>query len=55
MVKAVTNANKLNMENVKTETIPGDGKKIGKEDFWIYDENKTKELTDEMFEDFLIK
>ena len=53
MVKGATSAKKINMENMKTSTIPGVDQKIGGVDYWIYDREKTEEIVKEMFGDYL--
>lgn len=54
VVKGVGNAKKIDMENIKMATIPGEGKRIGREDFLIYYKNDTEALVQEMFGDYLI-
>ncbi len=53
MVKGATSAKKINMENMKTATVPGVDQKIGGVDYWIYDREKTEEIFKEMFGDYL--
>lgn len=53
MVKGATSAKKINMENMKTATVPGVDQKIGGVDYWIYDREKTEEIVKEMFGDYL--
>lgn len=54
MLKGAASFKKLDVENMTTATIPGEGKKINKIDYWIYDRQGTEELVDGMFADYLL-
>lgn len=54
MIKAAASAKKIDMENMTTNTIPGKGQRIAGVDYWIYDEEKTKAIVQEMFGDYLL-
>ena len=42
------------LENMKSNTIPGEGKKIAKVDYWIYDREEPTKIVEEMFGDYLL-
>lgn len=50
ILKAATSAKKLDMENIKTDIIPGEGGKS----YYTYDEEKTEELIKNIFNDYLL-
>ena len=54
ILKGIGTANKIDMENMKTATLPGEGEYIGHISYFIYDEEETKQLVQEMFGDFLL-
>lgn len=54
-LKAVSVANKVDMENIKTGRIPGEGKYIGSISYYIHDEIGTKSMIEELFPEFIIK
>ncbi|HEY4543377.1 MAG TPA: LCP family protein [Tissierellaceae bacterium] len=54
VLKGMGVANKLNMENVRMETIQGYNKRINGLDYLIYDRESTKEIVEEMFSNYLI-
>jgi LCP family protein required for cell wall assembly len=47
-------ATKLDMNNINTETIPGEGKYIGETSYYVYDEEATELLIKETFDDYLL-
>jgi len=54
MIKGALSAKKIDMEKMQTNTIPGEGKKIAKVDYWIYNIEETKAIVEEMFGDYLL-
>ncbi len=54
MLKSATQAKKIDMENIKTDIIPGEGKYIGSTSYYIYDEAETEKLIKDIFEDYLL-
>lgn len=54
MAKVAVNAKKIDVENMKTATIPGDPLKIKAIDYWEYNESGTLSLIEEMFGEYLI-
>lgn len=52
-LKAASSVKKIDVENMKTDTIPGDGEYIKKVSYWIYDREKTDLLVNEMFADYI--
>lgn len=54
MLKGAASAKKINIEELKTATIPGDGKTIKGVSYWIYDKEETDEIVKEMFGDYLL-
>lgn len=53
--KGALAANKINLDNMKTATLPGVGKYIGDISYFIHDEEGTKQIVEEMFENFLLE
>lgn len=53
-LKGIGSANKIDMENMETQRIPGEGEYIGPISYFIHDENGTQELIREMFGDYLL-
>lgn len=53
MLKGAASANKIDTENMVTDTIPGEGKYIGEISYYIYDREKTDILVKDMFGDYL--
>ena len=47
-------ATKLDMNNINTETIPGEGEYIGGTSYYVYAEKETEELIMEVFDDYLL-
>ena len=54
MVKGAFAAKKIDIENMKTSTIPGVGERIAGTDYWIYNREETSEIIQEMFGDYLL-
>lgn len=54
MLKGALSANKMDVENMKTGTIPGTNKRIDGLDYLVYDEEETRALVEEMFGDYLL-
>lgn len=54
ILKGAVSANKIDMENLKTETVPGEGQNIAKLDYWVYNEDETMRIVEEMFGDYLL-
>ncbi|SHD78291.1 putative Transcriptional regulator [[Clostridium] ultunense Esp] len=54
ILKGIGTANKIDLENMKTAIIPGVGEYIGGISYFIYDEEGTKQIIEEMFENFLL-
>jgi LCP family protein required for cell wall assembly len=54
MIKGAFSAKKIDIENMKTNTIPGVGEKIAGIDYWIYNREETSAIVQEMFGDYLL-
>ena len=54
MLKGALSANKMDIENLNTNTIPGEGKRIGGLDYLIYNRVETTVIIQEMFGDYLL-
>lgn len=54
ILKGAMSAKNLDIENMETTTIPGEGKRIAKGDYWIYNEDGTNKIVEEMFKDYLL-
>jgi len=54
MLKGATSAKKIDMENMRTGTIPGSDKKIKGVDYLIYNAQETEAIVEEMFGDYLL-
>lgn len=52
MLKVGSKANKINLENINTNTIPGDGSYINGISYFIYEEIPTEELIEKTFGDY---
>jgi LCP family protein required for cell wall assembly len=52
-LKAASSVKKINVDNIKTDTIPGDGEYIKNVSYWIYDREKMDLLVNEMFGDYI--
>lgn len=53
MVKAGKIASSIDMDTINTYTLPGEGKYIGDVSYFIYEEEATRELVEELFGDYL--
>lgn len=53
MVKYGLSAGKLNVDEIRTERIPGEGAMIGGVSYWIYDKEETPALVEDMFGEYL--
>lgn len=54
MLKGGLSANKMDVENLNTNTIPGESKRIGGLDYLIYNRVETTVIIQEMFGDYLL-
>ncbi len=54
ILKGAMAAKKINMENMVTNTIPGEGQRINGGDYWIFDVEETESIVREMFGDYLL-
>ena len=54
MLKGAASAKKIDVENMVTNTVPGDNKRIGGIDYLIYNREETRTIIQEMFGDYLI-
>lgn len=54
MLKGVASAKKINVDEMITGTIPGEGKRISGVDYFIYYREETKQIVLDMFGDYLI-
>ncbi|WP_353095753.1 LCP family protein [Tissierella praeacuta] len=54
IAKGALSATKIDMQNMTTNTIPGEGKRISGVDYWIYYKEETRKIVEEMFEDYLL-
>ena len=55
IVKSAMSANKIDVENMKTATIPGEFLKIKGTDYWKYYKLETIEIVEEMFGEYLLE
>ena len=55
ILRGAASANKIDMDNMDTLTIPGKAKTINRISYYIYDEIGTKEMIEENFEKYLLK
>lgn len=53
IAKGALSANKIDVETMETETIPGEGQYIGGVSYFIHDATETEKLIREMFSDYL--
>lgn len=53
MLKGAAAAKKINVENMKTATVPGVGEYVGDTSYYIYNREETNQIVDEMFGDYL--
>ncbi len=54
ILKGAMSAKNLDTENMETVTIPGEGKRIDKLDYWIYNEYETNRIVEDMFGNYLL-
>ena len=54
ILKSAMSANKIDVENMKILTIPGEFQKIDSIDYWKYDRYETVKIVEEMFGDYLL-
>lgn len=54
ILRGVSTANKLDIDNLNIETLPGDGDYIEGVSYYIYDEVGSREIVNEIFGDFLL-
>ena len=54
MLKAATSVGKIDIENMNTETVPGQGQYIGPVSYYIYEREATNTIVEEMFGDFVL-
>lgn len=54
ILKGVASAKKINVDEMTTSTVPGEGKRISGVDYWIYYREETKQIVLDMFGDYLI-
>ena len=54
VLKGVGVANKIDVENINSKTITGHNQRIGGLDYLIYDREETRQIVEEMFEDYLL-
>lgn len=54
IAKGALSANKIDMDSMETNTIPGEDKKIAGTWYWIYDTFETKIIAKKMFGDYLL-
>lgn len=52
MLKYALSAGKLDIENINTTMIPGEGRYIGEGSYWVYDEQATNSLVELIFGDY---
>ncbi len=55
ILKGAKAAKKIDLENIVTETIPGEGEYINRISYFIYDESKINDVVSDMFGDFMNK
>ena len=53
MLKGAAAAKKIDVENMKTATVPGVGEYVGDTSYYIYNREETNQIVDEMFGDYL--
>ena len=54
MLKGAKSARKLDMENMKTATIPGEFERIKNVEYWKYHRVETVEIVEDMFGDYIL-
>ncbi|NMA87124.1 MAG: LCP family protein, partial [Tissierellia bacterium] len=53
-VKGAMTANKIDLENMKVGTLPGEPEYIGPISYFLYDEMETQNVVKELFPEFLL-
>ncbi len=53
MLKGATSASKIDVENMKTATVPGAGEYIGQISYYIYEREATNQVVEEMFGNYI--
>lgn len=53
MLKGAKSANKIDVENIVTNTIPGVGEYVRGISYWLHDEEQTNLIVEEMFKDYI--
>lgn len=53
MLKGAISANKIDVENMVTNTIPGEGKYIGEISYFVYDKEKMEVMVKDMFGSYI--
>lgn len=53
LLKYALSAGNLDVDNIRTEMIPGEAKYIGEGSYWIYDREDTDLLIDNLFNDYI--
>ena len=54
ILKGAVSANKIDSDKVETVIVPGEDQNIAKLDYWVYNEDETKRIVEEMFGDYLL-
>ncbi|WP_313756913.1 LCP family protein [Tissierella sp.] len=54
ILKGAKLASKIDIDSIKTDIIPGEGKTVGGTSYYIYDEAQTEELVRNIFKDYLL-
>lgn len=54
MLKGIASAKKINVDEMITSTVPGEGQRISGVDYFIYYREETKQIVLDMFGDYLI-
>jgi len=54
ILKGAKLASKIDIDSIKTDIIPGEGKTVGGTSYYIYDEAKTEALVRNIFKDYLL-
>jgi LCP family protein required for cell wall assembly len=55
VLKVVPKLNDIDFENINIATVPGEGKYIGAESYYISYDEQTEELVEDMFEGFILE
>ncbi|NLX62647.1 MAG: LytR family transcriptional regulator, partial [Tissierellia bacterium] len=54
-LKALPKLKDIDFENIKMATVPGEGRDIGPQNYYIPYEEQTRQLVEEMFEGFVLR